>query len=105
MLCVSRFAHYVKVIARDMAGSFKTSDEIQRRLQGWLTKYVNTNTVAGAEARARAPLLNGQVEVQEHLDRPGFFGCTILLQPHFQLEDVSATFRLTTEISPSRRAA
>ena len=105
MLCVSRFAHYVKVIARDMAGSFKTADEIQRRLQSWLTKYVNTNVIAGADARARAPLLNGQVEVSEHLDRPGSFGCTILLQPHFQLEDVSATFRLTTEITSARRAA
>jgi len=105
MLCVGRFAHYVKVIARDMAGSFKTSDEIQRRLQTWLTKYVNTNVIAGAEARARAPLLNGQVEVREHPNRPGTFGCTILLQPHFQLEDVSATFRLTTEITAARRAA
>ena len=105
MLCVSRFAHYVKVMARDMAGSFKTAPEIQQRLQSWLTRYVNTNVVAGAEARARAPLMNGQVEVREHPGRPGAFGCTILLQPHFQLEDVSASFRLTTEIVAPGRAA
>jgi predicted component of type VI protein secretion system len=27
------------------------------------------------------------------------FGCTIQLQPHFQLDDVSATFRLVTDIA------
>jgi type VI secretion system ImpC/EvpB family protein len=103
IMCVSRFAHYVKIIGRDMAGSFKTSDEIQRRLQEWLNRYVNTNVVAGPEARARAPLMAGQVTVREEPGKPGSFGCTIFLQPHFQLDDVSATFRLTTEItSPGR---
>ena len=103
MLCVSRFAHYVKVIGRDMAGSFKTEEEIQRRLQEWLNRYVNTNVIAGPEARARAPLMAGQVTVREQSGRPGSFGCTIFLQPHFQLDDVSATFRLTTEITAPGR--
>jgi type VI secretion system ImpC/EvpB family protein len=104
MLCVSRFAHYVKVIGRDMAGSFKTEDEIQRRLQEWLNRYVNTNVVAGPDARARAPLMAGQVSVREQSGRPGSFGCTMFLQPHFQLDDVSATFRLTTEITAPGRS-
>jgi type VI secretion system ImpC/EvpB family protein len=99
MLCVSRFAHYVKVIGRDMAGSFKTDEEIERRLQDWLGRYINTNVVAGPESRARAPLLSGKINVREQPGRPGSFGCTIFLQPHFQLDDVSATFRLTTEIT------
>ena len=103
MLCVSRFAHYVKVIGRDMAGAFKTDDEIQRRLQEWLNRYVNTNVVAGPESRARAPLMAGQVTVREQSGRPGAFGCTIFLQPHFQLDDVTATFRLTTEITAPGR--
>ncbi len=104
MLCVSRFAHYLKVMGRDMAGSFKTEDEIQRRLQEWLNRYVNTNVVAGADSRARAPLMAGQVTVREQSGKPGSFGCTIFLQPHFQLDDVSATFRLTTEITAPGRA-
>src|SRR5208282_1243651 len=43
MLCVSRFAHYIKIIGREMVGSFKTADEIGGRLQKWLTGYVNSN--------------------------------------------------------------
>lgn len=104
ILCVSRFAHYVKVIGRDTVGALRTQEEVQRRLQDWLRRYVNSNTIAGAESRARAPLLAGEVQVRERIGSPGVFDCTIFLQPHFQLDDVSATFRLTTELAaPGRR--
>jgi type VI secretion system ImpC/EvpB family protein len=99
MLCVSRFAHYVKIIGRDMVGSFKTADEIERRLQSWLIGYVNANLAGGPESRARHPLVAARVSVREQSGRPGVFGCTVLLQPHFQLDDVSATFRLVTDIT------
>ncbi|HEY3912440.1 MAG TPA: type VI secretion system contractile sheath large subunit [Stellaceae bacterium] len=98
MLCVSRFAHYVKVMGRDMVGSFKTAEDIEAALQRWLTGYVNSNLAAGPEGRARFPLVAARVSVREKAGRPGVFGCTVLLQPHFQLDDVSATFRLVTDI-------
>ncbi|MBV8578730.1 MAG: type VI secretion system contractile sheath large subunit [Acetobacteraceae bacterium] len=99
MLCVSRFAHYVKVLGRDMVGSFRTAEEIERVLQSWLAGYVNTSVNAGPDTRAKYPLVAGRVSVSERPGRPGAFGCVIHLQPHFQLDDVSATFRLVTEIT------
>jgi type VI secretion system protein ImpD/type VI secretion system protein ImpC len=99
MLCVSRFAHYVKVIGRDMVGSFKTAEEIETQLQSWLTTYVNSNLSGGPEMRARYPLVGARVTVRERPGRPGVFGCVILLQPHFQLDDVTASFRLVTDIT------
>jgi type VI secretion system protein ImpD/type VI secretion system protein ImpC len=99
ILCVSRFAHYIKVIGREMVGSFKTAEEIEIRLQSWLTGYVNANPNAGPESRARFPLVAGRVAVRELPGRPGVFGCTMHLQPHFQLDDVAATFRLVTDIA------
>jgi type VI secretion system ImpC/EvpB family protein len=105
MLCVSRFAHYVKVMGREMVGAFRTAEEIEGRLQRWLTGYVNSSLSAGPEGRARHPLVAGRVTVREHAGRPGVFGCTMLLQPHFQLDDVSATFRLVTDLdAPGMRA-
>nr|WP_321983231.1 type VI secretion system contractile sheath large subunit [uncultured Lichenicoccus sp.] len=105
MLCVSRFAHYVKIIGRRMTGDNKTEDEIQRTLREWLSRYINTNTNAGPESRARAPLLAGEVTVQEEAGRPGCYGCSFMLQPHFQLDDVSASFRFKTDIKAPGRAA
>lgn len=99
MLCVSRFAHYLKVIGRDMVGSFKTAEEIETRLQSWLMSYVNTSLSAGPEMRARYPLVDAHVSVRERPGHPGAFGCVVLLQPHFQLDNVTATFRLVTEIA------
>jgi type VI secretion system ImpC/EvpB family protein len=99
MLCVSRFAHYVKVIGRDMVGSFKTAEEVEAQLQAWLTNYVNSSLSGGPEMRARYPLVGARVTVRERPGRPGVYGCVILLQPHFQLDDVSASFRLVTDIA------
>ncbi len=98
MLSVSRFAHYVKMLGRNMVGSFRTAEEIERALQAWLTNYVNRSTSAGPETRARYPLAGGRVMVRERPGRPGVFGCTIHLQPQFQLDDVAATFRLVTDL-------
>lgn len=99
MLCASRFAHYLKVMGREMVGSFRTADEIGRHLQSWLVNYVNANTSGNADSRARFPLVDGRVMVTEKPGRPGVFGCAIHLQPHFQLDDVSASFQLVTEIA------
>jgi type VI secretion system protein ImpD/type VI secretion system protein ImpC len=99
MLCVSRFAQYVKIIGRDMVGSFKTAEEVEAQLQSWLTGYVNSSLSAGPEMRARYPLVNARVTVRERPGRPGVYGCVILLQPHFQLDDVTASFRLVTDIA------
>jgi type VI secretion system ImpC/EvpB family protein len=99
MLCVSRFAHYVKVIGRDMVGAFRTAEEVEAQLQSWLTSYVNSSLTAGPEMRARYPLVAARVTVRERPGRPGVYGAVILLQPHFQLDDVSASFRLVTELA------
>jgi type VI secretion system protein ImpD/type VI secretion system protein ImpC len=44
------------------------------------------------------------VEVRERPGRPGSFGCTIMLQPHYQLDEVGASFRLVTDLVASRQA-
>lgn len=99
IVCVARFAHFIKVMGRDMTGAFRTASEIERELTTWLRRYANANKDAGPEMRARYPLLDARVEVREHVTKPGSFGCTIHLQPHYQLDDINASFRLVTELS------
>ncbi|MDE2318627.1 MAG: type VI secretion system contractile sheath large subunit [Rhodospirillales bacterium] len=99
VICVSRFAHYVKIMGRDMTGAFKTAPEVQRRLYDWLMRYTNANTSAGLETMARYPLRDASVLVEEVPGKPGVFTCAIHLQPHFQLDDVAVSFRLMTELA------
>jgi type VI secretion system protein ImpD/type VI secretion system protein ImpC len=98
ILCASRFAHHLKMKGRQMVGSFKTSNEIERSLQTWLTQYVNANLSSSGEGRARFPLVAGRVSVNELPGKPGSFGCVVHLQPHYQLDDVAATFQLVTDL-------
>lgn len=104
VLCVSRFAHVVKLMGRDMVGSFMAAEDVETRLQQWLNRHV-TGLAGGGDAAARYPLREARVEVRDRPGRPGSFGCTIHLQPHYQLDEVGATFRLVTDLNAPRAAA
>ncbi len=99
MLCVSRFAHYLKVIMRDRVGAFTSPAEVERLLSDWLANYVASNDDASLETKARYPLREGNVRVWEVSGKPGSYQCTIYLRPHFQLDQLTAGIRLTTQLS------
>lgn len=104
VLCVSRFAHYVKIIGRDKVGSFATPDDCQDHLQSWLRQYTDASPGASDEQRARYPLRSAAVSVVERPGRPGDYMATVHLQPHFQLDQLVSAFELVTEVS-GRKAA
>lgn len=105
ILCVSRFAHCIKVMGRDMVGAFRTPEEVERQLQRWLTGFTNSSGSAIGETAARYPLRNARVEVREQPGRPGTYGCVLHLQPHYQLDEVGAAFRLITDLQAPGAAA
>ncbi len=55
-LCVSRIAHYIKVMGRDKVGGYQDSDSIQRDFQQWLHQYTTASDEASDELRAKYPL-------------------------------------------------
>jgi type VI secretion system protein ImpD/type VI secretion system protein ImpC len=99
ILCVSRFAHCVKMMGRDMTGSFLEPKDVENRLQRWLNAFVSGGGLSSVESTAKYPLQAARVEVRELASRPGVYNCTVHLQPHHQLDDIGATFRLVTEFS------
>ena len=98
ILCVSRFAHYVKVIARDWVGKYAEAYQCERLLQDWLGNYVTGNDDASPEMRVRYPLREARVRVAELAGQPGAFNCEIAIRPHYQLDQIASEFRLTTTI-------
>jgi type VI secretion system ImpC/EvpB family protein len=102
-LCVSRFAHYVKAIARDKMGSFAGPEECEDFLHRWLQKYVTPDSEASAAVKARFPLREARVEVSQQPGKPGSYRCTTYLWPHFQLEQLAATLKFTTELNRGQR--
>jgi type VI secretion system protein ImpD len=103
MLCASRFAHFLLVMMRDRVGSYSSASDIQRQLNSWISAYCLGSDGAAEEMRARFPLRDAGVEVSEIPGRPGALGCTIRLQPHFQLDSIATSFRLVTDIAAVNR--
>lgn len=94
VLCASRFSHYLKIIMRDEIGQLADAVTVQRKLSGWLAGYTLGNDVADLSLHMRYPLRSAGINVEEVPGKPGSFFCTLRLQPHFQLDDVSASFHL-----------
>ena len=55
-MCVSRFAHYLKVMGRDRVGGYRSPEECEAQLQRWLHGYTMATEGASDELRARFPI-------------------------------------------------
>jgi type VI secretion system protein ImpC len=103
ILCVSRFAHYLKVMARDKIGSFMEVKDCERWLNRWIMNYVVANPQDVDEfTKAKSPLAAAKVEVKEVKGKPGWYEAIAWLRPHFQLETLSTSMRLVAEV-PQRK--
>lgn len=102
MLCVSRFSHYIKVISRDKLGAMTGTEAVEDYLRHWIRNYITANDGGGPEVKAKYPLREAQVQVRERRDQPGTYQCVIHLRPHYQLEQMRTSLRLSTELAPGR---
>lgn len=101
-LCVSRIAHYIKVMGRDKVGGYQDSDSIQRDFQQWLHQYTTASDEASDELRAKYPLNEAKITVKEKRDSPGYYFSVVHLRPHFQLDQMVSAVKLITELSPEQ---
>jgi len=99
MLCVSRFAHYLKVMARDKIGSFMEVTDCATWLNNWIQQFVLGNpATAHEDAKAKRPLADAKVEVQAVAGKPGWYEAVAYLRPHYQLETLTCSMRLVAEV-------
>jgi type VI secretion system protein ImpC len=94
---VSRFAHYLKAIARDKVGTFKERADMQIWLSEWINRYVLANP-AMADDKAKLPLAAAEVQVDSVEGRPDYYNARFFLRPHYQLESINASLRLVLEL-------
>ncbi|PNY33917.1 type VI secretion system contractile sheath large subunit [Rhodopirellula baltica] len=101
ILTVSRFAHYVKVIARTKTGSFATAEDLERMLHDWIIEYVTADREASEDVKSRKPLREASITVQPDPSNPGGFYCMMRLAPHYELDEMVGSIRLQTRIGRS----
>ena len=98
MLAVSRFAHYMKAMMRDKVGSFMSRKNCEDFLNRWITQYVLLDDNGTQEQKAKFPLREARVEVEEVPGKPGAYRAISYLRPHFQLDELDVSLRLVADL-------
>ncbi len=98
IMATSRFAHYLKVIARDKIGSFMEASDCEAWLNRWIMNYVNSNENAGQDMKARYPLREAKVEVREIPGKPGSYNAIAYLRPWLQMEELTTSLRMVARV-------
>tara|TARA_R110002049_G_scaffold10127_3_gene50399 strand:- start:107298 stop:108785 length:1488 start_codon:yes stop_codon:yes gene_type:complete len=104
LFATCRFAHYLKCMVRDKVGSYKSREDMQRWLQDWITQYIDGSPETSGEiTKAQRPLAAAEVVVEEVEGNPGYYASKFFLKPHYQLEGLSVSLRLTSKL-PTEKA-
>lgn len=98
IMATSRFAHYLKVMARDKIGSFMEASDCEEWLNRWITNYVTADPKPSADTKARYPLREAKVVVQEVPGAPGSYNAVAHLRPWLQMEELTASLRMVARI-------
>lgn len=102
LFATCRFAHYLKCMVRDKIGGFKERDDMQRWLNSWIKQYCVDSKTASESDKARRPLADAEVKVEEVPGNPGYYQSKFFLRPHYQLEGLTVSLRLVSKLPSAK---
>lgn len=103
IMATSRIAHYLKTMARDKIGTFMEVDDCKKWLNTWIKNYVCLDQNASQEMKAKFPLADAKIEVQEVPGDPGHYSATAFLRPWLQFEQLTASLRTVAKIPVTKK--
>ncbi len=98
IMASSRFAHYLKIIARDKMGAFMECKDVEDYLNRWINQYVNANENIGPSVKAKYPLAEAKIQVKPIPGEPGAYHAIAWLRPWLQLEALTTSLRMVARI-------
>jgi type VI secretion system protein ImpC len=98
LMATSRFAHYLKILARDKIGSFMEASDCEVWLNRWIRNYVNASEKPDAEMKAKFPLRDAKITVKEIPGKPGSYNAIAYLRPWLQMEELTTSLRMVARI-------
>ncbi len=98
IMATSRIAHFLKVIARDKIGSFMERQDCEDWLKRWISNYVSTDPHPSDDVKARYPLAEAEIKVEDIPGSPGSYNAVAHLRPWLQLEELTSSLRLVAKI-------
>ncbi|HZR21583.1 MAG TPA: type VI secretion system contractile sheath large subunit [Verrucomicrobiae bacterium] len=103
LFATCRFAHYLKCMVRDKIGGFATKETLETWLNKWISGFVTSDPTASEETKAKFPLSEAQVVVEEDQSNPGYYSSKFYLKPHYQLEGLTVSLRLVSKLPANKK--
>jgi type VI secretion system protein ImpC len=103
LFATCRFAHYLKCMVRDKIGGFSSKESLESWLNKWISNFVDSNPTSPDEVKARYPLAEAQVVVEEDPSNPGYYNSKFYLKPHYQLEGLTVSLRLVSKLPANKK--
>jgi type VI secretion system protein ImpC len=97
LMATCRFSHYLKCIVRDKVGKFMEREDMAAYLNKWISQYT-CDPKSSEEMKARYPLAQAEVVVEEVKGNPGYYTSKFYLRPHYQLEGLTISLRLVSKL-------
>jgi type VI secretion system protein ImpC len=101
LFATCRFAHFLKCMVRDKIGGFKERADMERWLNDWIKRYC-VDSSASESDKARRPLADAEVKVEEIPGNPGYYSSKFFLRPHYQLEGLTVSLRLVSKLPSAK---
>jgi len=67
-------------------------------LNRWIGQYVTQDDKANQATKAKFPLREARIDVEEVKGKPGVYRAVAYLRPHFQLDELNVSLRLVAEL-------
>jgi type VI secretion system protein ImpC len=84
MFVINRLSHYIKVLQREQLGSSKDRNGLERELNSWLSQYVVEDDNPSPDVRARRPLREAKIMVEDVPGEAGWYRVRMQVRPHFK---------------------
>lgn len=101
LLSACRFAHYIKIIGRNLIGQYYTASSCETILQNWILNYCANTASNNLLHPHKYPLKNAKITVIDNKQNPGHFQCTIDLVLHYGILNLNATISLVSTMAGS----
>ena len=103
LMCISRLAHYVKVLQRESLGQSLERADLERNLNAWISQYVADFDDPAPAVRARRPLRQASINVEDVEGAPGFYRCAIHVRPWFKYNGAAFTLSLVGKLDKEKK--
>ena len=98
IMATSRFAHYLKVMARDKIGSFMEAAGLRGLAEPLDHELRQRDDKADRRDEGQVPAAEAKVEVTEIPGKPGSYNAVAWLRPWLQFEELTASLRMVASI-------